>query len=352
MLPSGAVRSLAFGMQRFRYHRRWLRPVLVCLCSTAGCDTSAVSWNDATAVTSPRMVAEPIGTVASAPDMATGDTSSGEWRLIRDLLHETNGVTTLAALVDAMPESRVVGYPVLQPIPIAESAAHALGVGDAPGDSASCAASVRVALAPGRGRVAVWWSRRAQGRVWLLAAWRDTLPSEGRLTAWRGPIVVDTLDRGARTIDASFDGGTGCERAAPSVAIDDRFGYVHVGYALTGPEGAGVFYAHQMDPRAAFEPPVAIVYGESPTVARVAAQGGVVAVAYEDPNSGARRRVALALSTTSGHSFTERVNASSEVVASRDPFVVLRGRAIGVGWTENTGNGVGTFRTRRAIVRR
>ena len=319
--------------------------------SVVACDSGALSWTDATAVSSPLAIAEPPASAVS--DSLVPSANGAELALVRDLMHEANAGTTLAAILSAMPESRVDALPALRPVSVAMPSASPLGQSDEPLDSAACPRSVRIALAAGRGRVAAWWSQRARGRVWLLAAWRDTVVMSASFSAWRGPIVVDSLDRGASTLDTSFDGANGCERAAPSVAVDDKYGYVHVGYALTGPEGPGVFYAHQMDPRSAFEPPVAIVYGESPSVVRVAAQDDVVAVAYEDPNSGMRSRIAVAISLTSGHTFAERAAVSGGVVTSRDPFVVVRGRALVVGWTESpTAAGTGAFRTKRAIVRR
>jgi hypothetical protein len=185
----------------------------------------------------------------------------------------------------------------------------------------------------------------------LLAAWRDTLASESRLGAWRGPIVVDSLDQGPGDAQAGMRGAAGCARVAPSVVVDDAHGYVHVGYALTGPEGPGVFYAHQMDPRASFEAPQAIVYGERLGAVRVAASGDVVAVVYDDPNGGERPRIGLAVSRTSGHLFEDRLIASSKIANARDPYVAVRGQAIVVGWSEfpNVG-GEALFRVRRAVV--
>gem|GEM_PF-1475502 len=231
-----------------------------------------------------------------------------------------------------------------------------MGTDDAPRDSLRCARSLRMALARERGRVAVWWTRRERGRVRLVAAWRDTIVATAtmpaRLGAWRGPIVVDTLDQGPEDAQAALRGATGCAREAPSVVVDDTHGYVHVGYALTGPEGPGVFYAHQMDPRAGFEVPQAIVYGERLGAVRVAARGDVVAVAYDDPNGGERPRIGLAVSATSGHIFADRIIASSAIANARDPYVVTAGRAIVVGWSETpTGGGDPVFRVRRAVVK-
>ncbi len=309
--------------------------------------------------------------------------------LVQDLLRETTALTLLTPRLLAMPESReaangVVGAASNGTTSAATSAATStpstqtspdamagmpgmtgmntaatnstMGTDDAPQDSLRCSRSLRVALARGRGRVAVWWTRRERGRVRLVAAWRDTIvataTAPARLSAWRGPIVVDTLDQGPEDAQAELRGATGCSREAPSVVVDDAHGYVHVGYALTGPEGPGVFYAHQMDPRAGFEVPQAIVYGERLGAVRVAARGDVVAVAYDDPNGGERPRVGLAVSETSGHIFADRIIASSAIANARDPYVVVAGRAIVVGWSETpTGGGDPVFRVRRAVVK-
>jgi hypothetical protein len=106
-----------------------------------------------------------------------------------------------------------------------------------------------------------------------------------------------------------------------------------------------------MDPRASFEPPIAIMYGDRLGATRVAAAGDVVAVAYEDPNS-ARGRVSLAVSRTAGHLFEERMMASGTSGDARDPYVVVRGRAIVEGWSEQpVGGGEPVFKLRRAKVR-
>jgi len=207
-------------------------------------------------------------------------------------------VTLLAGALDSLAEAgqRLAASATLPSMDMASAPTTSLGDGEVPIDAARCARSLRLAVAPARGLVAVWWTRATGGRVHLAAAWRDSVRSEGRLGAWRGPIMVDTLDRGPRDAQAADRGAYGCARPAPSLAVDRLNGYVHVAYALTGPEGPGVFYAHQMDPRAAFEPPVAVLYGERLGQARVASHGELGAVAYEDPNSRARVTTAVAIS--------------------------------------------------------
>jgi hypothetical protein len=255
----------------------------------------------------------------------------------------------LARVVDAMPDAQRE-RPAGAPLPVVEvppAPDQSLGEAAEPADTLRCPGSLQL-VRTGRGEVAAWWSRRDGKRVHLLAAWRDA----GQGT-WRGPIPVDTLDQGsgdARDVPRGVP--TGCDRPAPGLSVDGENGFVHVAYALVGPEGPGFFYAHQMDPRAAFEPPQPIVYGERLGAARVASDGNLVAVAYEDPNSGTRRRIALALSRTAGHIWEGRVTASSGQSDATDPFVAVRGSALVVGWSEvpPTG-GDTTFLVRRATIR-
>jgi len=136
------------------------------------------------------------------------------------------------------------------------------------------------------------------------------------------------------------------------VAVDGANGYVHLAYALVGPEGPGFFYAHQMDPRAAFEPPIPIVYGERLGSAQVTTDGDYVAVVYEDPNSGSRPRIAIAMSRTAGHLFERRVTVNAGLSPASDPFVAVRGAALVVGWSEVPPTGGDTvFLARRATIR-
>lgn len=318
------------------------------------CEEPAVVWADASpqATTAPSPLAHPP-LVPIDSSMRDG-TPDAEFLLVQDLMREAGAGTLLTQSLLRMPESRdsVRNAAMLPAVPVGAAPDSPLGDGDAPIDSARCVRSLRVALAPGRGRVAVWWTQRPESRVWLVAAWRDTVPAEGRLTPWRGPIVIDSVDQGPGDAQAADRGAAGCARPAPSLVVDDLNGYAHVAYVLVGPEGPGVFYAHQMDPRSAFELPIAIVYGDRLGAARVAASGNVVAVAYEDPNSGARGRVGLAVSRTAGHLFEERMIASGTSSDARDPYVVVRGRAIVEGWSEQpVGGGEPVFKLRGAKVR-
>lgn len=325
----------------------------LCLLATA-CEKPAVAWlDDAPVATS---APSPLAHPPFVPfDSAMRDDAAGaDFLLVQDLMREAGAATLLTRSLQEMPEAQeqVANGPAMPMVPVGEAPMNSMGDGDEPIDIERCARSLRMALAPGRGRVAVWWSRRGQSRVWLMAAWRDTLVNDNRLGAWRGPIVVDSLDQGPQDVQAANRGAAGCARPAPSVAVDDTYGYVHVAYVLVGPEGPGVFYAHQMDPRSAFEPPAAIMYGDHLGSARVAATGNLVAVAFEDPNSGSKGRVGLAVSRTSGHTFEERMTASGTTSMARDPYVVVRGRAIVQGWSEMPGgDGEPTFHMRRALVR-
>ena len=336
--------------------RRWARIVTlwVGVIAAGACEKSVVAWVDDTpqSTAAPSPLAHPPF-VAIDSTMRDG-TPESEFLLVQDLMREAGAATLLTQTLLDMPTAKdsVASSALMPTVPVGAAPLTIMGAGDVPIDSARCVRSLRVALVPNRGRVAVWWTQRADSRVWLVAAWRDTLPAEQRLSAWRGPIVVDSVDQGPGDARAAERGAAGCMRPAPSMVVDQQLGYVHVAYVLVGPEGPGVFYAHQMDPRAAFEPPMAIVYGEQLGSARVAAAGNVVAVAYEDPNSGARPRIGLAVSRTAGHLFEERLIASGTTVVARDPYVVVRGRAIVEGWSElPVGDGEPTFRLRRATIR-
>lgn len=338
---------------------------LALVLSLSACEQAAVTWidreADATNLPSP-LVYPPYLATDSALVAAT---DYADFLLMLDLLREAGAPTLLIPALEALPESRetVTSHAMLAPVQTGPAPQTPLGNGDRPVDTLRCARSLRVASAGARGDVAVWWSRGAGGRVRLVAAWRDGAlpndtiaasgsPTEATAPFWRGPIMVDSLDQGPGDAQAADRGAYGCARPAPSVAVDTRHGYVHVTYALTGPEGPGVFYAHQMDPRSAFEPPVAIIYGDRLGDARLAVSGDAVAVVYEDPNSSiGRRRIGLAISRTSGHLFEDRLTASSATANARDPHVALRGRAVVIGWSETAADSADpVFRLRRARI--
>jgi hypothetical protein len=211
----------------------------------------------------------------------------------------------------------------------APGAAGAGGTGAAPGAGddphAAHVAAARAGAGaappnPSGAAAAVWWAARADGSA---ALYLSRTADAGR--TWGPPLAVDTLDRSE----------SGCDRPAPSVAIDAANGYLHVAYSMRAPEGPGVFYAHQMDPRGPFERPQVIVYGDRPAATSVASVGERVVVAYEDPNTGGRPFVSLALSRTAGHSWAERVPVSESNVAAEHPVVALRGPdEVVLGWVE------------------
>lgn len=339
-----------------RRHRltRLITVAVGCALATS-CDDRAVVWLDNAPVvsTAPSPLAHPPFVPIDSGMRA--NTPESDFLLVQDLIREAGAATLLTQTLLDMPEANesVAMGEMLPMLPVGVAPLTPMGDGDEPLDSARCARSLRMVLAPRRGRVAVWWSRRENSKVWLQAAWRDTIPAEGRLGAWRGPIIVDSVDQGPGDAQAADRGAAGCDRPAPSVVVDDTYGYVHVAYVLVGPEGPGVFYAHQMDPRAAFEVPAVIMYGERLGTVRVAASGNLVAVAYEDPNSGKRPRVGLAVSNTSGHTFADRLVASGSSSIAHDPYVAVRGRAIVEGWSElSSTGGEPVFRFRRALARK
>jgi hypothetical protein len=169
----------------------------------------------------------------------------------------------------------------------------------------------------GRTLFGVWWAVRSDSGARLLSA-RSL--DDGR--SWTTAVPVDTTDHGSN----------GCARVPASIAADTASGYVHVAYALQGKEGPGLFFSHSMDGGDSFHEPVPIFYGERLGRASVAADGDVVAVAFEDPNS-SRPRVGLALSRTMGHIFEARLlPVSDDNGEATHPMAAVRGRRIAVAW--------------------
>ncbi|MDB4914622.1 MAG: hypothetical protein JWM95_2266 [Gemmatimonadetes bacterium] len=192
----------------------------------------------------------------------------------------------------------------------------------------ACVGSMRAARA-GNTVVAVWWSPRADSSVRLLSA-RTT--NGGR--DWSDVAPVDTTDRSAM----------GCHHTAPAIAADSASGYVHVTYALLAEEGPGLFFAHSMDGGITFHSPVPIIYGERLGNTSVAASGGHVVVAFEDPNS-RTPRIGLALSRTMGHIFEDRMlPVSDDNGSATQPLVAVRGHRVTVAWRD------GSTSTRGAVL--
>lgn len=179
-----------------------------------------------------------------------------------------------------------------------------------------CPGSLRLSRA-GSTLHAVWWSPRADSGARLLAA---RSADEGR--SWTAPAAVDTLDRGVN----------GCRRAPASIAADRASGYVHVAYGLVAPEGPGLFFSHSMDGGATFHSPVPIFYGERLGRTSVAADGDLVAVGFEDPNS-TTPRVGLALSRTMGHIFEHRLlPVSDDNGSATHPLAAVKGKHVAIAW--------------------
>ena len=189
-------------------------------------------------------------------------------------------------------------------------------------------------------RWSAWWQIRPDSSAVL---WSERTDSAG---AVQQRVVVDSLDKAQ----------SGCARPAPAIAVDSVNGYVHVGYFMVAPEGPGLFYAHMMPQFSKqFERPLAMVYGEKPVHVAVASRGDTVAVAYEDPNSGAGR-IALSMSLTGGHLFEQTARiipvSTSSQQASAPQIVRLAGGQLWIGWTEDSQSGSAFLLRRAAIVAR
>jgi hypothetical protein len=178
-----------------------------------------------------------------------------------------------------------------------------------------CIRSIRTAGA-GADLFRIWWSSRSDSSV-VLSMQRSG--DSGR--TWQIPVAVDSRDRGRR----------GCDRPAPGVYYDAVSGYLHLVYFMEGSDGAGVFFAHSMDKGGMFHAPVAVVYGNGPSVASVAAMGDSVVVTFEDPNA-TTARIGIALSRSAGHIFEQRGQVTPDDVLALMPWVALDHGKITVWW--------------------
>lgn len=184
----------------------------------------------------------------------------------------------------------------------------------------SCPGSLRLASMDSRPILfAAWWAPRADSSARLLVA---RSANGGR--DWSVPTAVDTTDRAV----------SGCRREPPSIAADPVSGYVHVAYSLLAVEGPGLFFSHSMDSGVTFHSPVAIIYGDRLGRTSVAADGEVVIVGFEDPNS-ATPRIGLAMSRSMGHIFEDRILPLSDANGtSTHPLTAIRGHRVAVAWEQ------------------
>ena len=148
--------------------------------------------------------------------------------------------------------------------------------------------------------------------------------------SWEEPVIPDSRESPEPP----------CRRPPPSLFADSANGFLHVAYFTEAPGGAGVYYVHSMDaPRLVqvgpgmFEQPVALTYGRRAARTSVASRGDTVVVAYEDPNS-ARGGIQLAVSSTAGHSFEERIPLPGGTGAVAHPSVTLAAGRVTVTWRE------------------
>ena len=199
--------------------------------------------------------------------------------------------------------------------PDTRSAIMSAGLAAIPGTVNPCIMSIRT-TGDSTGLFRVWWSVRADSSV-ILSMQR----SENHGASWNAAIEVESRDRGRRS----------CQRPAAGITYDPASGYVYLVYFVEASDGAGVFFAHSMDKGGMFHSPVPVVYGNSPSVASVAAHGDSVVVVFEDPNS-TTPRIGIVLSHTTGHLFDQRGQVTPDDVAAVAPWVALDHRRITVWW--------------------
>lgn len=324
-------------------------PLAAAACiALAACTPDPVVWD---AVQERRLDPPPVSAATGAPGAAADSlVQAVVWSMEHGPMTATTptgaGTRPPAATTVALrtPDTLTVAAPPPDPTGTRCPASLRLARAPRPAGAAHAGHAMQLSMpaaataAPAAGVVAVWWATRPDQSA---ALYLSRTTDGGR--TWAAPLAVDTLDRSE----------SACDRPAPSVAVDSLDGYVHVAYSMQAPEGPGVFYAHQMDPRAAFERPQVIVYGDRPSATSVSSRGDRVVVAYEDPNTGGRPFVSLALSRTAGHTWAERVPVTGGSVAAERPVVALRGRdQVLLGWVERTAPRVleGTSDPRAAVT--
>ena len=222
----------------------------------------------------------------------------------------------LGACVDESVEWGVVSYrPSQLGDPDARSAVMSANLPTTGLAGSPCIASIHTASGAGE-LFRAWWSSKHDSSVVL---WLQRSEDQGR--NWQTPVEVEARDRGSR----------GCNRPAPGIFYDPVSGYVHLVYFIEASDGAGVFFAHSMDKGGMFHSPVPVVYGNSPSVANVAAHGDSVVVVFEDPNS-TTSRIGIVLSHATGHLFDQRGQVTPDDVQAIAPWVALDGNRIRVWW--------------------
>ena len=175
-----------------------------------------------------------------------------------------------------------------------------------------CVQTARVVWEGAPGTFATWWSVRPDSGA-------DIVVSRFTGRSWSTPVKLDTTDVS----------NTGCSRPAPAIAADGD--YLHIVYAMRAKEGPGIFLSHSMDAGRIWHSPVAVVYGERPGLASVAAKGNFVVVAFEDPNT-TPTRISVAVSTTMAHLFDFRSPVSSPDIAASRPWVATDGKKVTLLW--------------------
>jgi hypothetical protein len=199
--------------------------------------------------------------------------------------------------------------------PDARSAVLSANLPAVKGAVAHCLRSIRMTGA-GADLFRAWWTSRSDSSV-VLSMQHST--NDG--SSWQLPVAVETRDRGRR----------GCDRPPPGIFYDPVRGYLHLVYFIETPDGAGVFFAHSMDRGAMFHSPVPVVYGNTPSAASVAANGDSVVVVFEDPNA-TTPRIGVVLSSSTGHIFEQRAQATPDDIPAIAPWVMLDHRKITVWW--------------------
>jgi hypothetical protein len=159
---------------------------------------------------------------------------------------------------------------------------------------------------------AAWWAVRPDSSAVLYTA---ASADSGR--TWGTTFAVDTTDVSSN----------GCRR--PPASLATVAGDLYLAYALTAPEGTGVFFAHTM--MGMVHSPVPVIYGQRIVATAIAADSQHVVVAYENPN-GTRQQIGVSISVSQGHLFETHTTASRGVDNAVAPFVAFTDSTLAVSW--------------------
>jgi len=197
--------------------------------------------------------------------------------------------------------------------------------------STACPNSLAVAQMSATEQHATWWQTDSSGKAQLALA-----RTSDAGVSWSIRPLAESRARA----------NVPCSYPPPAIAADSATGYVHLVYFLQPTEGAGLWYTHSMDRGRSWHAATALIFGDAPARSSIAADGWLLAIAYEAPYAPSRQ-IWLTLSRDAGHTFERGLSVTQGSMLAVNPRVLLDSRSISVIWTERSQNAV----TERTVTR-